>query len=58
MGSTKKATLFYGEGKSIEFPMLSGSVGPDVVDIRTLYAKTGLFTYDPGFLSTASCSIG
>src|SRR6202165_2250060 len=56
MGTTKKATLSYGEGKSIEFPMLSGSVGPDVVDIRTLYAKTGIFTYDPGFLSTASCS--
>src|SRR3977135_1561432 len=56
MGSTKKATLTYGEGKSIEFPMLSGSFAPDVVDIRTLYAKTGLFTYDPGFLSTASCS--
>src|SRR5437667_12584085 len=56
MSPTKKATLSYGEGKSIEFPMLSGSVGPDVVDIRTLYAKTGIFTYDPGFLSTASCS--
>ncbi len=56
MGPTKKATLSYGEGKSIEFPMLSGSVGPDVVDIRTLYAKTGIFTYDPGFMSTASCS--
>ena len=56
MGSTKKATLSYGEGNSIEFPMLSGSVGPEVVDIRTLYAKTGIFTYDPGFLSTASCS--
>src|SRR5258707_11570000 len=56
MSSTKKATLSYGEGKSIEFPMLSGTVGPDVVDIRTLYAKTGIFTYDPGFLSTASCS--
>ncbi|TMH52114.1 MAG: citrate (Si)-synthase, partial [Betaproteobacteria bacterium] len=56
MSSTKKATLSYGEGKSIEFPILSGSVGPDVVDIRTLYAKTGIFTYDPGFLSTASCS--
>src|ERR1700694_5176405 len=56
MGTTKKATLSYGEGKSIEFPMLSGSVGPDVVDLRTLYAKTGIFTYDPGFLSTASCS--
>src|SRR3979490_1019995 len=56
MGPTKKATLSYGEGNSIEFPMLSGTVGPDVVDIRTLYAKTGIFTYDPGFLSTASCS--
>ena len=56
MGSTKRATLSYGEGKSIEFPVLSGSIGPDVVDIRTLYAKTGIFTYDPGFLSTASCS--
>src|SRR5438045_9598125 len=56
MGSTKKATLSYGEGNSIEFPMLSGTVGPDVVDIRTLYAKTGIFTYDPGFMSTASCS--
>ena len=58
MSSTKKATLTYGEGKSIEFPVLSGSIGPDVVDIRTLYGKTGMFTYDPGFLSTASCSSG
>src|SRR5882724_1198835 len=58
MSSTKKATLSYEEGKSIEFPVLSGSIGPDVVDIRTLYGKTGMFTYDPGFLSTASCSSG
>src|SRR3981189_2018311 len=56
MGSTKKATLTYGEGKSIEFPMLSGTVGPDVVDIRTLYAKTGTFTYDPVLVSTGSGS--
>src|SRR5690242_266773 len=56
MSSTKTATLSYGEGKSIEFPVQSGSIGPDVVDIRTLYGKTGMFTYDPGFLSTASCS--
>src|SRR5258708_33284030 len=56
MSITKKGTVSYGEGKSIEFPMLSGSVGPDVGDIRTLYAKTGRVTYDPGFLSTASCS--
>src|SRR6266699_4108665 len=56
MNPTKKAVLSYGDGKSIEFPVLSGSIGPDVVDIRALYAKTGMFTYDPGFLSTASCS--
>ncbi len=52
----KKAILQLPEGGSIEFPVLSGSVGPDVVDIRALYGKTGVFTYDPGFLSTASCA--
>ena len=52
----KKATLKLPEGGSIDFPVLSGSVGPDVVDIRALYGKTGVFTYDPGFLSTASCA--
>jgi citrate synthase len=52
----KTATLKLPDGKSIEFPVLSGSVGPDVVDIRTLYGKSGLFTYDSGFLSTASCT--
>src|SRR5258707_7782584 len=56
MGPTKKATLSYGEGKSIEFPLLAGQGRPVVVDIRTLYAKTGIFTYAPGFMSTASCS--
>ena len=35
--------------------MLDGSVGPEVVDIRKLYGETGMFTYDPGFTSTASC---
>jgi citrate synthase len=48
------ATLSY-EGKSINLPVLEGSVGPDVIDIRKLYAETGAFTYDPGFTSTASC---
>ena len=38
-----------------DFPVMSGSVGPDVVDIRKLYAQTGVFTYDPGFTSTAAC---
>jgi len=52
----KKATLTLHDGKTIEFPVMPGTIGPDVVDIRTLYGKTGVFTYDPGFLSTASCS--
>ena len=39
-----------------ELPLLSGTIGPDVVDIQSLYQKTGMFTYDPGFTSTASCS--
>jgi citrate synthase len=45
-------------GKEVEYPILTGSVGPDVVDIRKLYAQTGKFTYDPGFTSTASCESG
>ena len=53
--TSKKAVLNYGDGKSVEFPVLPGSIGPEVIDIRPLYAKTGMFTYDPGFLSTASC---
>ncbi|MFC7498056.1 citrate synthase [Enterovirga sp. GCM10030262] len=50
----KTASLTLGE-KSYDYGLLSGSVGPDVVDIRKLYAQTGAFTYDPGFTSTASC---
>ncbi|GBU15000.1 citrate synthase [Polaromonas sp.] len=51
-----KATLSFSNGSpSIELPVYKGSVGPEVVDIRKLYAETGMFTYDPGFLSTASC---
>lgn len=42
-------------GGDFEYPVLSGTLGPDVVDIRKLYAQTGAFTYDPGFTSTASC---
>ncbi|TAK52235.1 MAG: citrate (Si)-synthase [Betaproteobacteria bacterium] len=52
----KKATLTLNDGRSFEFPMLGGSVGPEVVDIRSLYGKAGVFTYDPGFMSTASCN--
>jgi citrate synthase len=41
-----------------DYPVKSGSVGPDVIDIRKLYAQTGAFTFDPGFTSTASCESG
>ncbi|MBA3056350.1 MAG: citrate (Si)-synthase [Gammaproteobacteria bacterium] len=51
-----KATLSFSDGKpSIDLPVYQGTVGPDVIDIRKLYGQTGMFTYDPGFLSTASC---
>lgn len=54
--SDKKATLSFSDGTpSVEFPIHSGSVGPDVIDIRSLYGKTGKFTFDPGFMSTAAC---
>jgi len=49
-----QAKLVTGGGE-YEFPVVSGSVGPDVIDIRKLYAQTGQFTFDPGFTSTASC---
>lgn len=49
-----KATLQV-NGKTVELPVLKGSVGPDVIDIRKLYGDTDAFTYDPGFTSTASC---
>ena len=39
----------------MDLPVYQGNIGPDVIDIRKLYAQTGMFTYDPGFLSTASC---
>ena len=42
-------------GKDLDLKVMQGSVGPDVLDIRKLYAQTGMFTYDPGFTSTASC---
>ena len=49
----KTATLGV-EGTNHQFMLLDGSVGPEVIDIRKLYAETGAFTYDPGFTSTAS----
>ncbi|MCW5596179.1 MAG: citrate (Si)-synthase [Rhodocyclaceae bacterium] len=54
MDKQRNATLNV-DGKSIDLPIYSGSIGPDVIDIRSLYAKTGMFTFDPGFVSTAAC---
>jgi citrate synthase len=52
----KLATLSFSDGTPpVDFPVLTGSEGPDVIDVRALYGKTGKFTYDPGFMSTASC---
>lgn len=52
--TNKSASLNTGNG-GMDLPILSGTVGPDVIDVRKLYASTGMFTYDPGFTSTASC---
>src|SRR4051812_12297377 len=56
MSTSKKAVLTLDDGKTVDFPVLSGTIGPDVADIRALYGKTGMFTYDPAFMSTAACS--
>jgi citrate synthase len=55
MEAKGKANIGVGD-KALEVPVYGGTIGPDVVDIRTLYGKTGMFTYDPGFLSTAACA--
>ncbi|MBV6476502.1 MAG: citrate (Si)-synthase [Rhodocyclaceae bacterium] len=54
MNTQRNATLTV-DGKTVDLPVYSGSIGPDVIDIRQLYAKTGMFTFDPGFMSTAAC---
>jgi citrate synthase len=55
--SDVKATLSFSDGSAaMDLPLYKGTIGPDVIDIRKLYAQTGKFTYDPGFLSTASCN--
>ena len=53
--STERTATLTVDGKTVEFPVMTGTHGQDVIDIRTLGGKTGLFTYDSGFLSTASC---
>ncbi|MCX8508668.1 MAG: citrate (Si)-synthase, partial [Rhodobacteraceae bacterium] len=54
MADTKSATLTFGD-KVLNLPILKPTVGPDVIDIRKLYADGDIFTYDPGFTSTAAC---
>ncbi|MFM8377065.1 MAG: citrate (Si)-synthase, partial [Phenylobacterium sp.] len=52
MGDTAKISV---AGTTVELPVLRGTDGPAVVDVRKLYAEADVFTYDPGFTSTASC---
>lgn len=56
---TKERSIILNDGEtehSYSLPVLSGTIGPDVIDVHSLYKQTGMFTYDPGFTSTASCS--
>ena len=55
MADTKRAAKLTIDGKDYDLPIYSPTAGPDVLDIRKLYAQAGVFTYDPGFTSTASC---
>ena len=55
MSDTPKTAKLSFDGKELELPMLSPTAGPDVIDIRKLYGQGDVFTYDPGFTSTASC---
>jgi citrate synthase len=56
MTQKRTAKLTFDDGSPpIEFPVMSGTIGPDVADIRALYGQSGRFTYDPGFMSTAAC---
>ena len=55
MSESKEKALLTVRGNEIELPVLSPTAGPDVIDIRSLYSKSGMFTYDPGYTSTASC---
>jgi len=54
MSQTTPAQINF-DGKAVDLPVMKGTLGPDVIDIRKLYAETDAFTYDPGFTSTASC---
>ncbi|MCR9255016.1 MAG: citrate synthase [Alphaproteobacteria bacterium] len=55
MSDTTKSVSLHKGGDQSEYPVMDGTLGPSVIDIRKLYGNTGNFTYDPGFVSTASC---
>ncbi|MFP7571475.1 citrate synthase [Marivita sp. S2033] len=55
MSDTSKSATLTIDGESYELPIYTPTCGPDVIDIRKLYGQAGVFTYDPGFTSTASC---
>ena len=55
MTDTQKTATLHLNGETYDLPVFSPTAGPDVVDIRKLYGQAGVFTYDPGFTSTASC---
>lgn len=55
MSESSEHAVLKVRGDEFELPVRTPTVGPDVIDIRSLYAKTGMFTYDPGYTSTASC---
>ena len=55
MAETKKTATLTLDGKSYDLPVHSPTLGPDVLDIRKLYAEADVFTFDPGFTSTAAC---
>ncbi|TGD63586.1 citrate synthase [Tabrizicola sp. WMC-M-20] len=55
MAETKKTATLTLDGKSFDLPIHSPTLGPDVLDIRKLYAEADVFTFDPGFTSTAAC---
>ena len=57
MTETSETAKFVHNETTYEFPVKHGTIGPDVVDISTLYSKTKVFTLDPGFTSTASCEV-
>jgi citrate synthase len=54
--NAQRTAMLTVDGKSIDLPIYTGTMGPEVIDVRPLHGKTGFLTYDPGYMSTASCN--